>query len=76
MVVEREQGEPKTWIPFLDSSMPGRIQVGWGREKNAYLGEVRPRLRGCAKIGPRKMNGESWKSWPGQKAGVRTGTGM
>lgn len=57
--MEREQGEPKTWIPFLDSSMPGRIQVGWGREKNAYLGEVRPRLRGCAKIGPRKMNGES-----------------
>lgn len=67
MVAEREQGEPKTWIPFLDSSEPGRTQVGGGGEGwgEAYLGEVRPSLRGCAKTGPRKMNGENWKSWLG-----------
>lgn len=32
MVAEREQGEPKTWILFLDSSEPGRTQVGGGGE--------------------------------------------
>lgn len=59
---EKEQGEPKDRIPFLESSIPGRTGVGRGE---AYLGKVRPTSEGLCQENtptPHETNRGSWKS--------------